>query len=87
VKEYAFTRVWAAFTLSQRELAMPQKDLEAKASDLANDPKLVRAIDRLASSVRSGGIDSITISTPGMDSVVIDKAAAEKIHRRAKRVT
>jgi hypothetical protein len=35
--------------------------------------------------VLNGGIDSFTLSTPGMDPVVIDKPAAEKIHAKAKR--
>ena len=38
-----------------------------------------------ASSVRTGEINSITISTPGMDPVVIDKQAAENIHKRRPR--
>lgn len=50
---------------------------------VADTPAFLAAADRLASSVRTGGIDSITISTDGMEPVVIDKAAAENIHRRA----
>jgi hypothetical protein len=46
---------------------------------------VLSAMNRFASSVRSGEIDSITISTDGMEPVVIDKAAAENIHRRAKK--
>jgi hypothetical protein len=54
---------------------------------VADSPAFLAAADRLASSVRTGGIDSITISAEGMEPVVIDKAAAEKIHRAAKKKT
>ena len=49
-----------------------------------DDGALFAAADRLASHVRTGEVSSMTISTPGMEPVVIDKAAAERIHRRAK---
>ena len=52
---------------------------------VADTPGFLAAADRLASSVRAGRVESITISTPGMEPVVIDKAAAENIHRRAKK--
>jgi translation initiation factor 2 beta subunit (eIF-2beta)/eIF-5 len=48
-------------------------------------PGFLAAVDRLASSVRTGEASSITISTPGMDPVVIDKQAADNIHKRASR--
>jgi len=46
-------------------------------------PDFMQAMDRVAESVRAGGVQSVTISTPGMEPIVIDKAAAENIHRRA----
>ncbi len=52
---------------------------------LANDPAFLAAADRLASTVRKEGVTSLTISTPGMEPVVIDKAAAEKIYIAAKK--
>ena len=52
---------------------------------LANDAEFLQAADRLASTVRQGGMDSLTISVEGMDPVVIDKAAAERIHRAARK--
>ena len=52
---------------------------------LAEDPRFVDAVDGMASSVRTGGLDNITISTQGMEPVVIDKAAAENIRKAAKR--
>jgi hypothetical protein len=54
--------------------------------NLASTAPFLNAADRLASSVRAGGIDSLTISTPGREPVVIDKASAENIHRAARRV-
>lgn len=59
--------------------------LSGGGTHVAVDPGFLAAADRLASSVRSGAIDRITISTPGMDPVVIDKATAESIHKRAQR--
>jgi hypothetical protein len=82
VKEYAYTRLWAEFKpkdlFTQSEIPNPQ-------TTLANDPAFLDAADRFASSMRTGEIDSIALSTPGMEPVVIDKAAAEKIHIAAKR--
>jgi DNA segregation ATPase FtsK/SpoIIIE-like protein len=49
----------------------------------ANDPAVLEAMDRPASTVRNGETTSITLSTNGMDPVVIDKAAAERIHAAA----
>jgi hypothetical protein len=63
--------------------ARRKSPLFAAADDVP--PPLLAAIDNLASSVRTGEAGSITISTPGMDSIVIDKEAADNIHRRAKR--
>lgn len=57
--------------------------LEQAPGALANDSEFLNAADRLASSVRSGEVTSMTISSPGMEPVVIDKAAAERIHARA----
>ena len=58
---------------------------EAAQTNLASDPKFLASVDRFASSVRTGEINSITISTPGLDPVVIDKQAAENIHKKATR--
>jgi hypothetical protein len=80
MKEYAFTRCWMQFSSQQGDLKM-----DAAQEKLADDPAFLGAVDRLASAVRSGGIDSLTISTPGMEPVVIDKAAAERIRKRAEK--
>ncbi len=53
------------------------------AAALSNNPEFMNAADRLFSSVRSGEVSSMTIKTEGMEPVVIDKAGAENIHRRA----
>jgi hypothetical protein len=77
VKEYAFTRLWAEFKQRANEIAAEQ-------ARVAADPSSAAALDRLASVVLSEGVDSFTLSAAGMDPVVIDKAAAEKIHAKAK---
>lgn len=60
--------------------------LQAQAAkELQNDPEFLAAADRLTSALRGGGIDSLTISGPGMEPVVIDKRAAKNIHERAKK--
>jgi len=43
----------------------------------------IGAVDRLASRVRESG-GNLTISTPGIEPVAIDKDAAERLHRQAK---
>lgn len=43
------------------------------------------AADRLTAHVRSGELTSMTISTEGMEPVVLDQAAAERIHAAAER--
>ncbi len=48
-------------------------------------PEFLGALDRLADPVRNGGITKLTLSTPGMDPVVIDQAAAKRIHQRAQK--
>ncbi len=53
---------------------------------LADDPAFLAAADRLTSSLLNGGVTSMTFSTPGMGPVVIDQAAAKRIHQRARRV-
>lgn len=78
MKEYAYTRCWAQFSPQQRDLQIPE------AEKLANDPKFMDAADRIASSVRTGEISRVTISGSGMEPVVIDKDAAERIHARAQ---
>ena len=51
---------------------------------LAKDPKILASIDKIATSVRPGGIKSITFSTDGMEPVVIDRAGAARIHQHAQ---
>lgn len=81
VKEYAFSRFWMQFTPHQCEL-----DLDSgKVEKLANDPAFLGACDRFTQSVRNGEVESITLSTAGMDPVVIDQAAAKRIHSKVKR--
>jgi hypothetical protein len=58
--------------------------LHRAADDKPEFAGILAAMDKVASSVRTDGIDSLTISTPGMDPVVIDKVAAENIHKAAK---
>ena len=81
VKKFAYTRLWAEFTPAQGSLEMQP----AAQGELASDPAFLNAADRFVSSVRSGEVDVLTISAKGMEPVVIDKAAAEAIHRRAKK--
>jgi hypothetical protein len=81
VKKFAYTRLWAEFVPAQGSLGMQPLAL----GELARDPGFLAAADRFVSSVRSGELDTMTISTPGMEPVVIDKAAAEDIHRRARK--
>jgi hypothetical protein len=95
VKEYAFTRLWAEFKPRAEEIEAAQASAKdngpvyagtdpAEAAEfLSGDPGFLKAADQFTSCVRTGGIDSVTISSPGMEPVVIDKAAAENIHRRA----
>ena len=101
VKEFAFTRLWAEFKPRAQELEAEQAaakmepprespvytgtDPAEAAQFLSSDPEFLNAADRLASGVRTGKVDKITISSPGMEPVVIDKEAAESIHRRAKK--
>jgi hypothetical protein len=54
-------------------------------SAIAEDPKLLGALDRLASSVGTGEVTSFSPSCSGMDPVVIDQTAAKRIHERAQR--
>jgi hypothetical protein len=86
MKPYAYTRVWAAFTPSQGELPIADPAPAAVQEKLAQDPAFLNAADRLVSSVRNGGIDSITLQTFGPEgrSVTIDREGAERIHQRAK---
>ena len=60
------------------------EEIPTPQSSLADNPSFLAAADRLASSVRDGKVDSITIPSEGRSPVVIDKAAAENIHRRAR---
>jgi hypothetical protein len=82
MKEYAYTRCWAAVGPRRAELEQMQQEEREK---LAHDPEFLAAADRLASTVRTGGVESLTLSSPGMEPVVIDKAAAERIHEKATR--
>lgn len=56
------------------------EDSQAK---LADDPAFLAAVDRLTEPMRTGSMTSVSITAEGMEQVVIDKAAAENIHRRA----
>jgi hypothetical protein len=51
---------------------------------LKDDAEVMDAMDRLASPIRDGSVKSMTISGGG-ETVHIDKAAAERIHKRAKK--
>jgi len=53
--------------------------------DLASDPEFLNTTDRFVSSVRTGGIDGMTISGDGMEPIAIDKAAMERIRKRLRR--
>ncbi len=79
VKKFAYTRLWAEFKPAQGSLGMEP----VAQGDLAGNPAFLNAADQMASSVRSGEMESITISTAGKEPVVIDKAPAEAIRRRA----
>lgn len=46
---------------------------------------LLAAADRLTSSLRSGEMDSMSISTEGLETVTLTKEDAERIHARAKK--
>lgn len=81
MKEYAYTRCWAQFSPQQGDLKL---GAGGTAKDLATDTKFLAALDRIAAPALSGGIDSVTISTPGMEPVVIDKEAAKRIRRNAQ---
>jgi len=65
-------------------LKRKKEPLLAPLEDGAVCDGFMAAVDRLASPVRSGGIDKLTISTPGMEPVVIDRAGAERIHKRSQ---
>jgi hypothetical protein len=55
---------------------------------MSDDPAfagVLGAMDNLAQSVLTSEAKSLTISAPGMDPVVIDQAAAKRIHQRAQR--
>jgi len=54
-------------------------------AEKAPNDGILDAADRLAASVRSGEVTQMTISTPGMEPVVIDKEGAERIHAAAER--
>jgi hypothetical protein len=60
-------------------------DPAAAADALSRDSAFLAAADRMVSGVRTGAMESVTITRPGMEPVLIDKAAAENIHRRAKK--
>jgi hypothetical protein len=83
VKEYAFTRLWADFKSRAEEIAAEQARVAT--SSLAGDPEFVDAIDRLAELARQDGA-TLTLSTAGMEPVVIDKQGAENIRKVADAV-
>jgi hypothetical protein len=63
----------------------PLFTMQSSTNDLAQDPKFTAAVDRLASSVRIGEVEQLTVGAVGMDPVVIDKQTAENIHHNARR--
>jgi hypothetical protein len=69
-----------AQNLLKRQKSPLLAPLESAQASLADDPAFLDAADRLASSVRSGGVESLTISPAGMEPVVIDRPAAERTH-------
>ncbi len=68
-----------------RKKKAPLFSAASSTQQLAEDPKFIGAVDRLASAVRTGEVSSLTISTPGVDPAVIDRAAAESIHKATGR--
>lgn len=77
MKDYAFTRVYAAFKPEQPSLPLDAKKEELKAAVLP-------ALDDMTRAIREGGVTSMSIQIPGEEPVVIDKAGAERIHAAAK---
>jgi hypothetical protein len=59
--------------------------LEPAQTLMVNDPAFLAAASRMVSAIGKDGVDSMTITAEGMEPVVIDKAAAERIRKRAKK--
>lgn len=58
-------------------------DAASAQATLTEDPTFLAAADRLAAAGWLGEVGSMTITTPGMEPVVIDQAAADAIHKAA----
>ncbi|MGC1781240.1 MAG: hypothetical protein WA708_01840 [Acidobacteriaceae bacterium] len=68
VRQYVFQRLWVEFAPRQMRIG----------------EGVLGAMDKLTSSLRSGDVTSMSISSGGK-TVTLDKEAAENIHKRAKK--
>jgi hypothetical protein len=69
----------------QAKKKVPLFNNETSSGTLRQDSEILGALDRMTTSVRSGEVKSMTLSTSGMNPVVIDQASAKRIHQHAQR--